>query len=211
MTHQRTADGMEPTRRQTLRATLTGAVTVTAGSGVVAAADGCDVTEEERAEVRQAYADEASVTEALEAQEDVRAALVDGGYVEGTTEAVQVLAPLVDCEPTPEHRIYRQTEDGYLTVSLWPLEDHGYATINPFGDSDGCEEVKNGCQPACFTGSCCHCRSQSCPGSPDANHCCMVCNMFCAGGCRMEYNVVEPDPLEIDVSEGWFEEIVFGE
>lgn len=204
-----------PTRRQTLRATLLGAAAITTGSGIAAAAsDDCDVSEDERAAVRQAYADGQQVYDALEGQTDLRDTLAERGLVGGTTELVQVLAPLDDCEPTPEYRVYHETDDGdHVTVMLRPKMDGSTAVVaDPSGPGpDGCGSPLEHCFAGCHISQCCSCQLTSCGPNAPSSYCCWGClpSGGCrGGGCTLGFTIVEPDPIEVEVDPEMWRQLV---
>lgn len=204
----------EPTRRQTLQATLGGAAALTVGAGVAAGEeDVCEVPEGERQAVREEHADSDQLVAALEGAEAVRDAVNDTGLVEGETVAALVYAPVEDCEAVPEYRVFRETARGsYLTVSVRPGSGAAYAMNRPHEPDDEnfpCDHVTGDCSPSCYDDRCCGCYVGycGCEGSriPCDTFCCAKCDCDCDRGwrrCREHCVEYVTEPLVVDLSEG---------
>lgn len=204
--------GRRTTRRRALQATAVGVGAITAlGGRVMAGNGGCDVPESERQAVRDEYADLDLVLNTLEQQEGVIQALQAQNLVEGTTEGVLVYAPVVDCEPVPEYRIFRRTAaGGYLTIAMRPQTSESVASYTPGGGDGGeqnppCQNVVDNCWIGCEQDDCCECEFSTNCGCENFEvacdpYCCYRARWECDGftclkGCgRAE---LAPDPVDL--------------
>lgn len=200
------------TRRRALRATAVGVGTIAGlGSGVAAGNGGCDVSESERQAVREEWADPGLVLDTLEQQEALNLALQQQGLVDGTTDGVLVYAPVVDCQPIPEYRIFRQVDaGGYLTIAMRPQSAESVATYTPGGGSEKnppCEYVADNCWDGCEANDCCECDFSTTCGCTPVNipcdpYCCIRCECECNGlTCLRGCDIHVQDPIETEIPE----------
>ena len=205
-----------PTRRRMLQASVAGAASAAGLTSTAGAAEACDVTEDDKAAVREEYGTQEQLIEAIQSQDELCEALIENDLVEGEDDAVLIYAPVADCEPIPEYRIYRQgTEDRNLTIQLRPNTGGGYVSFRPHDPDDfesPCHMIWAGqsCGRWCYEDSCCSCVNKyscGCEGAQvpcDPIYCCTICECDCDWlDCPQYCDLPDPAPDPIPVEAGW--------
>lgn len=213
-----TVDG-NSTRRQALKATVAGAATA-AGLTTAAAAEDCDVTEEDRQRVRDRYGTQEQLIETIRSLDGLDRELDERDLVAGEDAAVLIYAPVVDCEPIPEYRVYRRaSEDRNLTIQARAISNTGYGIVRPDEDLEHpCETIWQAqtCNQWCYQDDCCSCEylyQCGCEGADvpcDPIYCCRRCDCTCNSVNCPFHCEFELMPDSIDVEVGWLEEAVYG-